>query len=199
MSISFNTIPSGIRVPLFYAEMDNSAAYTPTNTSQSLLIGQKLESGTAEEGVPVTVSTVAMAKKLFGRGSMLARMVDVYRTVDSFGQLVCIPLADGQSAGAAAGKVEITGTALEAGTLSFYIGGERLQVAVKEGDTGAQIAIALSDSISLSKDLPVTAGVPLTESARLQHERRVRSEMAFSLHSTFVVSSMARRHLPALA
>ena len=49
MSISFNTIPSGIRVPLFYAEMDNSAAYTPTNTSQSLLIGQKLESGTAEE------------------------------------------------------------------------------------------------------------------------------------------------------
>ena len=158
MSISFNTIPSGIRVPLFYAEMDNSAAYTPTNTSQSLLIGQKLESGTAEEGVPVTVSTVAMAKKLFGRGSMLARMVDAYRTVDSFGQLVCIPLADGQSAGAAAGKVEITGTALEAGTLSFYIGGERLQVAVKEGDTGAQIAIALSDSISLSKDLPVTAG-----------------------------------------
>lgn len=142
MSISFNTIPSGIRVPLFYAEMDNSAAYTPTNTSQSLLIGQKLESGTAEEGVPVTVSTVAMAKKLFGRGSMLARMVDAYRTVDSFGQLVCIPLADGQSAGAAAGKVEITGTALEAGTLSFYIGGERLQVAVKEGDTGAQIAIA---------------------------------------------------------
>lgn len=158
MSISFNTIPSGIRVPLFYAEMDNSAAYTPTNTSQSLLIGQKLESGTAEEGVPVTVSTVAMAKKLFGRGSMLARMVDAYRTVDSFGQLVCIPLADGQSAGAAAGKVEITGTALEAGTLSFYIGGERLLVAVKEGDTGAQIAIALSDSISLSKDLPVTAG-----------------------------------------
>ena len=144
MSISFNTIPSGIRVPLFYAEMDNSAAYTPTNTSQSLLIGQKLESGTAEKGVPVTVSTVAMAKKLFGRGSMLTRMVDAYRTVDSFGQLVCIPLVDGQSAGAAAGKVEITGTALEAGTLSFYIGGERLQVAVKEGDTGAQCTIRLN-------------------------------------------------------
>lgn len=158
MTVSFNTIPSGIRVPLFYAEMDNSAAYTPTNTSQSLLIGQMLDSGTAEAGIPVTVSTAAMAKKLFGRGSMLARMVDAYRTVDSFGQLVCIPLADGQAAGAAAGKVEVTGTALEAGTISFYIGGERLQVAVKEGDTGAQVAIALSDAISLGKDLPVTAG-----------------------------------------
>lgn len=158
MTVSFNTIPSGIRVPLFYAEMDNSAAYTPTNTSQSLLIGQMLDSGTAEAGIPVTVSTASMAKKLFGRGSMLARMVDAYRTVDSFGQLVCIPLADGQAAGAAAGKVEVTGTALEAGTISFYIGGERLQVAVKEGDTGAQVAIALSDAISLGKDLPVTAG-----------------------------------------
>ena len=30
MSVSFNTIPGGIRVPLFYAEMDNSAAATPT-------------------------------------------------------------------------------------------------------------------------------------------------------------------------
>lgn len=76
MTVSFNTIPSGIRVPLFYAEMDTSAAYTPTNTSQSLLIGQMLDSGTAEAGIPVTVSTAAMAKKLFGRGSMLARMVD---------------------------------------------------------------------------------------------------------------------------
>lgn len=157
MSVSFNTIPSGIRVPLFYAEMDNSAAATPTDESKSLLIGQMLD-GTAEVGVPVTVSTAAMAKKLFGRGSMLARMVEAYRTVDSFGQLVCIPVKDGLSAGAATGKAEVKGEALEAGTLSFYIGGERIQVAVKTGDAGETVAIALSDAISLKKDLPVTAG-----------------------------------------
>ena len=157
MSVSFNTIPSGIRVPLFYAEMDNSAAATPTDESKSLLIGQMLD-GTAEVGVPVTVSTAAMAKKLFGRGSMLARMVEAYRTVDSFGQLVCIPVKDGLSAGAATGKAEVKGEALEAGTLSFYVGGERIQVAVKTGDAGETIATALSDAISLKKDLPVTAG-----------------------------------------
>ena len=61
MTVSFNTIPSGIRVPLFYAEMDNSAASTPSDTQKSLLIGQMLEGGTAEAGVPVTVSTSAMA------------------------------------------------------------------------------------------------------------------------------------------
>ena len=157
MSVSFNTIPSGIRVPLFYAEMDNSAAATPTDESKSLLIGQMLD-GTAEVGVPVTVSTAAMAKKLFGRGSMLARMVEAYRTVDSFGQLVCIPVKDGLSAGAATGKAEVKGEALEAGTLSFYVGGERIQVAVKTGDAGETVATALSDAISLKKDLPVTAG-----------------------------------------
>lgn len=39
MSVSFNTIPSGVRVPLFYAEVDNSAAFTPSESTQSLLIG----------------------------------------------------------------------------------------------------------------------------------------------------------------
>ena len=63
MSVSFNTIPSGIRVPLFYAEMDNSAAATPTSQTASLLIGQMGE-GKAEAGKPVYVSTAAMAKDI---------------------------------------------------------------------------------------------------------------------------------------
>lgn len=58
MSVSFNTIPSGIRVPLFYAEMDNSQAATPTSQTASLLIGQMIEVGTAEAGKPVFVSTL---------------------------------------------------------------------------------------------------------------------------------------------
>ena len=35
MAVSFNTIPSGtgIMVPLFYAEVDNSAAFTPGNNN----------------------------------------------------------------------------------------------------------------------------------------------------------------------
>ena len=52
MSVSFNTIPSGVRVPLFYAEVDNSAAFTPSESTQSLLIGQMLDTGTAEAGKP---------------------------------------------------------------------------------------------------------------------------------------------------
>ena len=156
MSVSFNTIPSGIRVPLFYAEMDNSAAATPTTQTASLLIGQMLEGGKAVAGTPVYVSTPAMAKELFGRGSMIARMVEAYRKVDSFGQLVVIPVADG-SGTAATGKVTCTGTAAEAGTISLYIGSDRVQVAVTEKMTAENAAKAIADAIALNKDLPVTA------------------------------------------
>ena len=156
MSVSFNTIPSGIRVPLFYAEMDNSAAATPTTQTASLLIGQMLEGGKAVACTPVYVSTPAMAKELFGRGSMIARMVEAYRKVDSFGQLVVIPVADG-SGTAATGKVTCTGTAAEAGTISLYIGSDRVQVAVTEKMTAENAAKAIADAIALNKDLPVTA------------------------------------------
>ena len=156
MSVSFNTIPSGIRVPLFYAEMDNSAAATPTNQTASLLIGQMAEGGKAVADQPVFVSTPAMAKELFGRGSMIARMVEAYRKVDSFGQLVVIPIADG-SGTAATGKITVTGNAAESGTISLYIGSDRVQVAIPNGTSAEQAAKAISDAITLNKDLPVKA------------------------------------------
>ena len=155
MSVSFNTIPSGIRVPLFYAEMDNSAAATPTSQMASLLIGQMGE-GKAEAGKPVYVSTAAMAKELFGRGSMIARMVEAYRSVDSFGQLVVIPVADSTGT-AATGKITCTGTAAEAGTISLYVGSDRVQVSVTNKMTAEAAAKAIADAITLNKDLTITA------------------------------------------
>lgn len=156
MSVSFNTIPSGIRVPLFYAEMDNSAAATPTNQTASLLIGQMAEGGKAVADQPVFVSTPAMAKELFGRGSMIARMVEAYRKVDSFGQLVVIPVADGAGT-AATGKITVTGNAAESGTISLYVGSDRVQVAIANGTSADQAAKAIVDAITLNKDLPVKA------------------------------------------
>lgn len=157
MSVSFNNIPSGIRVPLFYAEVDNSAAFTPSDVYQTLMFGQMTSDGTATAGKPVTVSTESMAIKLFGRGSMLARMVAAYRNVDSFGQLVVIPLADNDSGVAATGTVTITGTATESGTLNLYVGSTRIQVAVSEDDTASAIGSAIANEITALKDLPVTA------------------------------------------
>ena len=36
MAVSFSNIPSGIRVPLFYAELDNSQANTATSVLKTL-------------------------------------------------------------------------------------------------------------------------------------------------------------------
>ena len=73
MSISFNNIPSDVRTPLFYAEVDNSMANLATSTQTTLLIGQMTE-GKAEPLVPVLVTGESQGKDLFGRGSELARM-----------------------------------------------------------------------------------------------------------------------------
>lgn len=161
MPVSFNTIPSGLRVPLFYAEVDNSAAFTPVNTTTALLFGQKIESGTAQVNKPVQVSSAAMASELFGRGSMLYRMVKAYRDVDSLGTLVCIPLSDAGTAAQA--DITLTGTSLESGTIALYVGADKVAVSVPANTTAKDAATAVIEAISTKTDLPVIAAMGSTE------------------------------------
>ncbi|WP_045757506.1 hypothetical protein, partial [Xanthomonas albilineans] len=81
--ISFEHIPSNQRVPLFYAEMDNSQANLGGQALNTLLIGQMLYSGTATPNTAVLVTDPKSAMVLFGQGSMLARMVAFYRLQDA--------------------------------------------------------------------------------------------------------------------
>jgi phage tail sheath gpL-like len=157
MAISFNNIPSGIRVPLFYAEMDNSAAGSFSQNRRTLLIGQKLAAGTNAVNTLTLVSSADAAKTLFGTGSMLARMMASYRQQDSFGEVWCIALADAGAGVTATGTVTVTGTATGAGTINLYIAGQRVQVAVAVGDTPSIIATSAVAAINAATDLPVTA------------------------------------------
>ncbi|MBS4847111.1 MAG: phage tail sheath subtilisin-like domain-containing protein [Burkholderiales bacterium] len=159
MAVSFNTIPSGngIMVPLFYAEIDNSAAFTPGNSNVALLFGQMTSDGTAEAEKPVAVSSAAMAKTLFGRGSMLARMVEAYRNTDLLGTLYCIPLADASTGTAATATVTITGTASESGSIFLYVGGDLVRVGVSAKDAATTVATSVAAAVNAKGDLPVTA------------------------------------------
>ncbi|HVL75312.1 MAG TPA: hypothetical protein VM406_04795 [Noviherbaspirillum sp.] len=139
--MQFNNIPLNVRVPLFYAEVDNSQAGYFSQTLRTLIIGQMLATGVAAANVPQLVSRTDAAKEQFGVGSMLAAMHAKYRANDSFGEVWCLPLADGAGA-AATGSFAISGTASKAGTLSAYIGGERIQVAVAAADAAAAAATA---------------------------------------------------------
>jgi len=157
MAVSFNKIPSNIRVPLFYAEVDNSLAGIYTQNLRALLIGQRLSSGTVAEAVPTVVATADQAKKYFGKGSSLARMVEGFRRNNLSTEIVAIALDDAGSAVKATGQIAFTGTATEAGTISAYIGGQRVQVGVSVGSTAAQLATALTAAIEATTSLPVNA------------------------------------------
>lgn len=161
MTVPFSYIPSGngVRVPLFYAEMDNSQASYFSQPVRSLLIGQKLAAGSALVNVPVIVSTTAQAISLFGRGSMLARMHAIYRMSDPTGEVWCLPVADAGSGVAASGTITVTGPATAAGTINLYIAGQRVQVAVGSTDTANTIAASINTAINAVTDLPVTSGV----------------------------------------
>ncbi|WP_188260869.1 phage tail sheath subtilisin-like domain-containing protein [Azospirillum tabaci] len=157
MSVGFSSIPSNIRVPLFYAEVDGSQAGYFTQDQRALLIGQMLPAGAATAGVPVQVSSADQARALFGAGSMLALAMAAYRINDDFGEVWCLPLADDGAAVAATGTVALTGTATAAGALSLYIAGKRVQQGVATGASGATVATALAAAINANTDLPVTA------------------------------------------
>ena len=124
MTISFNNIPSGVRVPLFYAEVDNSMANTAVTGLKTLLIG-RMTQGKATPMRPVLVTGDSQGKDLFGRGSELARMNTVYRKNDTIGEVWAIPLEDPTEGTAASGTVTISGTPSVGGILSLYIGADR--------------------------------------------------------------------------
>jgi phage tail sheath gpL-like len=64
MAIGFSNIPADIRVPLFYAEMDNSAANSATSAMRRLIVAQVNDNiAPSEVGKLVLVSSVALAKK----------------------------------------------------------------------------------------------------------------------------------------
>lgn len=158
MTVSFNNILSGIRVPLFYAEIDNSMANTATGDLKTLLIGQMTADGKATAGKPVLISSDAAGKEFFGRGSMLARMNSVYRKNDSLGEVWAIPLADDEENGkAASATLTFTGEPTATGSINLYIGADKISVTAHDEATPEELASLIADAIEAKADLPVTA------------------------------------------
>ena len=160
MTVPFKQVPANIRVPLFYAEVDNSQANTATLNQRALIIGQvtaaAIAAGTVPN-VPVMSQGVSDALLVGGAGSMLHLMTQAYRNNDTFGEVWYLPLADAGGATAATGTVAITSPATANGTLTLYIGGVAVSQPVLSSQTVSQIATALAATINATPNLPVTA------------------------------------------
>lgn len=159
MTVPFQNIPQNLRVPLFYAEIDNSRANTATFDQRALIIAQITGDGTATANTPIICTSTSQAESLGGSGSMLHLMYEAYKANDSFGEVWVLPLADHGSGVAATGSIEFTAPPTASGTLYLYIGGQRVAVAVTSAMDESDVADALIAAITADTHLPVTAAI----------------------------------------
>jgi len=168
MAIGFNNIPTTIRVPWTYVEFDNTRAQQgpAVQPYTTLIMGQKLSAGTKDELTLQTITDEAQARTYFGVGSMLHRMCKKYLENDKITSVKAIAIDD--AAGSqATGSIAFTGSSIKAGTLFLYLGGQRITLAVDEGDTGTEIAAALNTLIGATSELPVSSAVNGTDDFQL--------------------------------
>ena len=94
MPISFSSIPSNWRQPLYWVEVDSSLAGLPIFPLPALLVGIKLTTGTAQPDVPVPCQSAAVANKLFGQGSHLAAICAAFFKNNASQEVWCLPVAE---------------------------------------------------------------------------------------------------------
>lgn len=159
MPISFNEIPSNIRVPGTYIEIDNSKAVRGLAqfNNRFLVLGQRLSSGSVAAAVPTLVTSADQAALYFGRGSQLHRMFKALKGANRFTETWAVALDDVGAGVAATGTIVFSGTVTGGGTLNLYVAGQRVLVAVPAAQTAADTATATAAAINANGDLPVTA------------------------------------------
>ncbi len=157
MTVSFSQIPAALRKPGAYIEIDASGAGLGGDIPAVLIVGQKLASGTAAAGEITLVSSVTDAKAKAGVGSMLAKMVERYRKVDTALDIYMLPYADNAAGVAASSTLTVTASPTAAGTLALYVAGYLVSVGVTAAQTTTGVATAIAAAINADGSLPVTA------------------------------------------
>lgn len=153
VSLSFS-VPNE---PGVYFEIDPSlAGVTAQNKSKILVMGPKLAGGTAAADTPIFVPSESAIDTMFGAGSIISTMLHRVKQNYPAGELWALPQAD--PAGAAATKtLTISASSAKAGVIPLYLGGELVQVAVKDDDTAAEIATAIKQKVNENTSLQVIA------------------------------------------
>jgi phage tail sheath gpL-like len=158
VAITFSEVPSALRYPGVYIEIDGSMAGLGGDLPTVLLVGQKLPDGEAPAGEVIRVVSPEDAAKKAGKGSMLAQMAAAYRNADVTFDLFMLPYPDNPAGVAATGGISVAETATAAGTLALYIAGKPVSVGIAANAAPADIAEAIAAAITeAGANIPVTA------------------------------------------
>ena len=164
MAVTFNQVPANALVPFAYVEIDPSRAGSTGAAFRSLLIGQRLASGTAAAEVPTPIGSALDARAKFGAGSMLAIMAAAFRRQNPTGQLWGLALDDAAGATDQTHTITVSSAATGAGTISIYISGRRIPVTISGVTAVNAVATAINTAIvnaggGTAGVLPVTSAV----------------------------------------
>lgn len=159
--MNFNLIPSLMLTPGAIVEVDGSRAKSGPGLFpyRALLIGQKIAAGSAVANSVHLVSSADEVVALAGRGSQLHRMAIAWFAANKSTEVRIGVLEDNGSGVAATKTITVTGPATAAGTISLYVGGNLVQVAVTSGMSADNIAAAIEAACDAATDLPVLASV----------------------------------------
>ncbi|MBS9777195.1 MAG: phage tail sheath subtilisin-like domain-containing protein [Gammaproteobacteria bacterium] len=158
-NISFETIPSSIRVPGVYTEFNTKLAVRnlPVNPQKLIILAQTLTPITDINRGARQIFSDAEAEELYGAGSQAHLLVRQAIRNNEYMHLSVLGIADAQAGIAATGSVKIAGTATKQGVLTIIIAGVKYQSRVNKGDTPSTAASAAVAAINASPDAPIIA------------------------------------------
>lgn len=161
MTIGFNQLPSNLRVPLFYAEFDNSRAVSGLveQPFRIMVVGNRLSTGTKAALTPQLVTSKEQGALYFGIGSVLADMLEKIFDAQPTAEIWAVGVADNGAGTSATGKLTFGGSPTKAGTISLMVGGVNVQIGVATSDTPATIATAAAAAINAQTKCVVSAAV----------------------------------------
>lgn len=153
-----NNIPTTIRKPGHYAELDTSGKPgLPDGADTILLLGHKTSSGSAAADTAEQILSAAKARELFGTGSPVALMAAALLSANPYAELYGMGVDEDGAAAAATGTITFVVTTVVAGTLTVACGRFLMNVGVEAGATETEIAAAVAAKINADKTLPFTA------------------------------------------
>lgn len=160
-TVSFDSVPTGIRMPFVTAEFNNSrASRGPALLPyRALIIGQKTSGGAWTANGLYKATSVEQVIAGAGRGSLLHRQALAWFKVNQFTETWFGVLADHGSGVAASGTLTVTASSAVAGVLHFMINGVYVPVSVASAAAQNDIATAIGAAITAAADLPVSASV----------------------------------------
>lgn len=153
---SFSEIPSALRVPGTFLEVDPSLAEVGVGAFplRGLIIAPKISAGSVALNTPTRVTSAEQASALAGAGSMLSRMAAAWFSVNQSSEVDVVAIDDGTSPRQA--TIGFTGTTV-VGNVAIYIAGDRY--VVNTNQTAPLMAAELKTLVDANPEAPVTTSV----------------------------------------